>query len=101
MGNDDWRARLQKAIDDSGMSYRAVSLAANKGPGYIHSILNEGKDPSVVNLIAVCGVVKVSLSYVLYGFEMSPETEEILALLQDDPEKRPAILALLRKRDAA
>lgn len=56
MGNDDWRARLQKAIDDSGMSYRAVSLAANKGPGYIHSILNEGKYPSVVNLIAVCDI---------------------------------------------
>ena len=101
MGNDDWRARLQKAIDDSGMSYRAVSLAANKGPGYIHSILSEGKDPSVNNLIAVCEVVGVSLSHVLYGFDISPETEEILTLLQEDPGARPALLALLRKRDAA
>lgn len=83
------------------MSSRAVSIAAGNGPGYVHSILTEGKDPSVSNLIAICEVLGVSLSKILYGFDISPETEEILARLEGDPSARPALLALLRGRDAA
>lgn len=98
---DDWKQRLRSAIDATGKSDRALSMAAGKAPGYIHSIFVEDKDPSISNLIALCDVIGVSLSQVLYGVEISPETEEILALLEASPESRAAILALLRGRSIA
>jgi ribonucleoside-diphosphate reductase alpha chain len=76
-----------------------VSLAAGLGAGYVHSILNEGKDPTIDNLIAVCNEIGVSLSAVLYGYEMSAENEEILRLLQNSsPGAREGLLALLREK---
>ncbi len=91
-----WKIRLEEALEKSGRSKRSVSLAAGLGPGYVHSILKEGKDPTVENLIAVANVVGVSLSHLLYGYEVSKEAEEILALLEKRPHQRDAILQLLR-----
>ncbi|KQZ96818.1 hypothetical protein ASD74_06060 [Rhizobium sp. Root564] len=96
MDNADWRARLRDAMDRRGMSAREVSLAAGKGQGYVHSILKEGKDPTVDNLVAVCKVLDVTLSQIIYGIEMSPETAEILSLLEGSPETREGLLKILR-----
>ncbi|WP_296100305.1 helix-turn-helix transcriptional regulator [uncultured Agrobacterium sp.] len=96
MGNADWRSRLRDAMERRGMSAREVSLAAGKGQGYVHSILKEGKDPTVDNLIAVCKVLNVTLAEVVYGIEMSPETAEILALIEGSPDTREGILKILR-----
>lgn len=96
MDNADWRTRLRDALDRRGMSAREVSLAAGKGPGYIHSILKEGRDPTVDNLVAVCKVLDVTLAEIIYGYEMSPETAEILSLLEGSPDAREGILKLLR-----
>ncbi|WP_236761842.1 helix-turn-helix domain-containing protein [Agrobacterium tumefaciens] len=101
MGIADWRARLQDALEASGKSAREVSLAAGKGPGYVHSILKEGKEPTVDNLIAICGVLNVSLSQVIYGIEMSAETAEILSLLENSPNARDGILKILRDKTRA
>jgi len=96
MENADWRARLRDAMDRRGMSAREVSLAAGKGQGYVHSILKEGKDPTVDNLVAVCKVLDVTLAEIIYGIEMSPETAEILSLLEGSPETREGLLKILR-----
>lgn len=90
-----WRQRLRTALDDSGKSKRAVSLGINAGPGYVHSILNEGKDPTVNKLLALCEELGVSASWVLYGLEVRPEDQEVLRALQQSPEVRQNILALL------
>lgn len=97
MMTESWKKRLEDAIKNSGKSMRAVSLAAGLGPGYVHSILKDGRDPTIENLISVAGVIDVSLSYLLYGYDVSPETEEILQLLESQPSHRGAILQLLRK----
>ncbi len=94
--NDDWRCRLAEAIKKSGKSERAVSLAAGKGPGYVHSILKEGKDPTLDNLIAICGIVGVSLPYIVYGYNISSEAEEILSLIEKSPQARDGILKILK-----
>jgi transcriptional regulator with XRE-family HTH domain len=99
MKKETWRDRLSKAVSDSGKSMRAVSLAAGLGPGYVHSILKDEKDPTIENLIAVANATGVSLSYLLYGFEVSPETEEVLQLLESRPGQRSAILQLLRAKE--
>ncbi|MBO3760380.1 helix-turn-helix transcriptional regulator [Ciceribacter sp. L1K22] len=96
MKNDAWRGRLQQALDRSGRSAREVSLAAGKGAGYVHSLLKEDKDPTLENLLAVCRELNVSLSELIYGFEISPATEEILALLEGSPDARDGILKILR-----
>lgn len=96
MIEDGWKTRLEEALEKSGRSKRSVSLAAGLGPGYVHSILKEGKDPTIENLIAVANALEVSLSYLLYGYDVSKETEEILSLLEKRPQQRAAILQLLR-----
>lgn len=97
MDTTGWRERLAAALEASGRSKRSVSLAAGLGAGYVHSILAEGKDPTVDNLTAVCREAGVSLSTVLCGIEMSPETEEIVGLLERlSPARRAALLQFLR-----
>ncbi len=99
MIDEGWRSRLLAAIKASGKSHRELSLAAGMGAGYVNSLFNDHKDPTIKNLMSVCEAVGVSLSYVLYGYEMSAETEEILRLLQKAPEgERDALLRLLQAR---
>jgi lambda repressor-like predicted transcriptional regulator len=97
MSDDLWRARLAEAIQVSGKSARAVSTEAGLGVGYVHSILKEGKDPTIERLVAVCDAIPVSLIYVLYGVDAEPDDIEILKLLQENPSARRGILAILGK----
>lgn len=93
----DWRERLTAALEQSGKSKRSVSLGAGLGPGYVHSILSEGKDPTIDNLIAVCAELGVSVSSILYGVQMSPETEAILRELEASSQaRREGLLQFLR-----
>lgn len=98
MKNSAWKERLAQAIDASGMSKRAVSLAAKAGPGYVHSILSEGKDPTVEKLMAVCDAISASPTYILYGVDVQPEDAELLAAMREDASTRDAVLSLLRHR---
>lgn len=99
MEDDGWRKRLLEAVKASGKSQRAISIAAGLNPGYVNSLFNEGKDPTISNLIDVCAQVGVSLSHVLYGYEMTAETEEILRLLEGaSPGEREGLLQILRGR---
>lgn len=97
---EDWRHRLQSGIE--GRSWRAVSLAAGLGPGYVFSVLKEGKDPTIGNLAKVCEAAGLSLSYVLFGVDLSRADEESLALFHALPErKKEAFLLLLREQSPA
>jgi transcriptional regulator with XRE-family HTH domain len=87
---DAWRDRLAAAIEASGKSQREISLAAGLGPGYVNSIFNDGKEPSVDRLMRVCRSLNVSIYYILGGFDINPETEEFLRLLvRADSEECP------------
>lgn len=98
MEPNGWKVRLEAAIKDCGMSQREISLAAGLGPGYVHSIFAEGKDPTVGNLLKVCRAARVSIYRVLGGFEMTLEEEEFLKLLllSDDAVKQSVLLLLQR-----
>lgn len=93
-----WRDRLVAAIERDGRSQRAVSIAAGLGPGYINALLREGREPTVGSAIRVCRELGISLPWLIYGIEMSPQTEEILRLLDDHPAERAGILQILRAR---
>lgn len=99
MLDEKWRDRLARAIDSSGKSRRAISIAAGMGPGYVHSILKEGKDPTIGPLLKICDEVNVSLTYIVYGYSVSAEDEEFLQLLANSSDsEKAAILTLLRSR---
>lgn len=92
---DAMRMRLEAALKAKGLSKRAVSLSSGHAAGYVHSILSEGKEPTVGSLAAVCDAAGLSLSFVMYGIDVTPETEALLLRIQANPEKRDSILDLL------
>lgn len=96
-----WRDRLVQAIVDQGKSQRAVSLAAGLGPGLVNSWIKDNKDPTIGNLLNVCGVLGISSSWLLYGYEVTPETEEILRHLEANPDARDGILKILLSKASA
>lgn len=90
------RARLRTSLKEKGLSKRQVSIKAECGPGYLHSILEDGKEPTVTKLAQICNAAGLSMSYILYGMQLSPETERLISLFEEHPEKRDGILALLQ-----
>lgn len=99
--NEPWRIRLASAIEERGTTMRAVSVAAGLNPGYVHSILYGGREPTLDRLLAVCQALGVSLSFLIYGSNTSPAAEEVLGLLEQYPEARDAVLAVLKARKGA
>lgn len=98
---DGWRDRLREAVKASGKTPRAISLAAGRAHGYVHSLVtpNSTIDPTVTSLSAICREIGVSLAYILYGADISPEGEELITLLGDaDPSVVDGVLRILRER---
>lgn len=91
------KARLRTKLDEAGITMRAASLAAGKGPGYVQNLLSSETDPTVSALLKVCNANNISFSYVVFGLEMTPEMRRLLDVVENDPEKLPALLALLSK----
>lgn len=102
MAKDEWRLRLAAKIKQSDKSLRAISLAIGKSEGYVHSVLKGHRSPRAEVLAQICAAVGTSVSYVLYGFDISAEEEEFLSLFSaaSKPE-RDAVLTLLRSRTSS
>ena len=92
---DAMRERLRLGLEAKGLSMRSVSLKSGNGAGYVQSIIKNGKEPTVTNLASICDAAGLSLTYVLYGVNITPETEALIARLEDNPDKRDMIIALL------
>lgn len=96
---ETWRDRLARSIELTGKSHREISLAAGVGTGYVNSLFNDNKEPGIDKLLKVCNAANVSIYYVLGGFDVTPDKEELLRLLsQVDPEVQQSVLTLLRQR---
>lgn len=97
MNDNEWKQRLEAAVEASGKSRRAISIAAGMGPGYVHSLLREGKEPTIGSLIAICREVGVSAAYVLMGQDVSDLDEEFISLLAGaTASQKRALLEILR-----
>lgn len=93
-----WKIRLKKAVEKSGKSHRELSLTARLNAGYVNDILKreDSKQPSFEKLLKIVDQLPISLSYIVYGFEMGPEEEKLLELfakLNDDQKKAFLTLA--------
>ena len=102
MENNDWRVRLAQKIEESGKSMRAISIAIGRGEGYVFTIMKDRKNPTAETLAEICTEVGTTLSFILYGFDISAEDEEFIKLFsQASPAERDVILALLRSKNNA
>lgn len=101
MSDDEWRERLREAVDASGRSMRNISLKAGLSEGYVHSILGEGNDAKIANLIKICDELGVSITQIMYGFEMTADAAEMLRVYANLSEGSKAAVLLLAKQAAA
>lgn len=96
--NEPWRKRLIKIIDDAvdnGRSMRDISLRAGLGPNYVRHIVSGENAPTIEKLAALAAELNVSLLYILKGFDVSQETEDLISIFEGMPAKRRAILLAL------
>ena len=92
-----WRDRLRNAVAESGRSMRDISLHSGLSPGYVYSILEEGKEPTIERLMRVSDELNVSLFKILYGFEMNGDSVELLRLYATlTPDQRRAFLQMAK-----
>lgn len=89
MNEAAWKTRLRSSVKDSGLSMRSLSISAGFGEGYMHDVLkpNESKIPSFEKLVKIVNELPVSLSYIVYGYDIGPDEEKLLAFfaeLSDD-----------------
>lgn len=94
------RRRLISVLEDRSLSMREVSLGANLSESYLSGVLKLGRDPQLSKLIAVCEYLEVSVTWALYGYEVPQGADEILMLLQDNPDMTEMIASLLRAKVA-
>ena len=91
-----WKARLHAAVKASGHSMRAISLEAGLSQHYLHSILVDGKEPTVASVIAIAEVLGVSAGELIDGRRASPETQRLMDIWDSLPkERRRALLQFL------
>ncbi|UWQ77376.1 helix-turn-helix domain-containing protein [Leisingera sp. M658] len=92
---DDMRQRILDEIERQGRSQADVVEKARLGHGYLTNILKRGQMPSVDKLHALCDELGVSVAWVMYGVEMPADFDRVFDLMQRDPKKFYAVLALL------
>lgn len=98
---DGWRDRLRAAVEQSPKSASAASLAAGHGRGYISSLLNEGKTPSIEAMADITRELGVGAAYLAFGYDVDAKTEEIIRLLAENPHLSDGIVQILRSKSAA
>ncbi len=92
-----WKVRLVDAIENSGMTYRAISIECGKGKGYIHQLVKQNKEPSISTAIKICEVIGVSPASVLLGIDLSAKADEFIKIFAQLPDaKQDNILDFIR-----
>jgi transcriptional regulator with XRE-family HTH domain len=80
MANENWRKHLADAVKADGRSMRKISLEAELNPGYVHSIIQDGKDASVENLMKIARVLGEPATTLLDGADMTEAKKRLLRI---------------------
>ena len=97
MNADGWRNRLLDAVERSGKSRESIAVEAGLGRAYLYGVFKENKIPSVENLISLANAAGASPAFIIFGWKMTEQHEELMSLLAENPKQIDAILTLLRK----
>lgn len=89
------RQRIRDELKRQRRSQADVVEKAELGQGYLTNILKRGQMPSVDKLHRLCDELGVSVAWIMYGLDVPPDFDRIFDLMQKDPKKFYAMLALL------
>lgn len=92
---DAMRERIEETLTKSGRSQTDVAKKADLGHGYFTNVLKRKQMPSVDKLDKMCKELKVSMPWIIYGEEIPADFNRVLDLMNKDPKKFYALLALL------
>lgn len=88
MTEANWKTRVLDAVDAfneaNGLSDNSLSQRAGLSRNYVEQLRKKnpnGQIPRMAELQKLCNHIGVSLIYVLTGFEMDAEGEELIRLL--------------------
>jgi transcriptional regulator with XRE-family HTH domain len=83
------------------MSMRAISRAIGASPNAVSEIWTANKEPGVDKVLAIIDAIGASRTAILAGYPMTPETEQLVALLSRmSPAARVSALQFLRDLQA-
>ncbi|MFV1591176.1 helix-turn-helix transcriptional regulator [Phaeobacter sp. JH20_36] len=89
------RQRIKDELKRQRRSQSDVVEKAGLGHGYLTNVLSRGQMPSVDKLHALCDELGVSVAWIMYGVEMPQDFDRVFDLMQKDPKRFYAMLALL------
>lgn len=94
----DWRTRLRGCLTQSGKTRSQVCSEAGLNPAYLTQILEQkGATPRIDNLQKLAKVLNTTVTYLVDGVDMGPESIECLSLYTAMSEDRKqAVLVVMR-----
>ncbi|MFV1492367.1 helix-turn-helix transcriptional regulator [Phaeobacter sp. JH18-32] len=100
-GVEIWRKRLRQALDDRGLDYGEVSVAAGNNDEYVSKVLNGRFNPTVARILRICEVSNIDMAY-LFSDSPSADEREVIQkssdLTESDAELVSRLLASSRSR---
>ena len=100
MSTETWEARLRQAIQerwvDQGRSLTELSLNIKNGRNFVSQMLTEGKAPRAQDVVNLASELKISLSWLFLGVDMTQEDEQLLMIASKiDTDQKKKLLELL------
>jgi transcriptional regulator with XRE-family HTH domain len=74
---EQWRKRLRQALDDRGLDYDEVSVAAECNAEYVSKMLAGRFNPTVARLMKICEASHIDMAY-LFSEEPGPGDRNII-----------------------
>lgn len=79
---EQWRKRLRQALDDRGLDYDEVSVAADCNAEYVSKMLAGRFNPTVARLMKICEAANIDMAY-LFSEEPSSEDRNVIEKTAD------------------
>lgn len=92
---ESMRQRIRDELKRQKRTQGDVAEQADLGHGYLTNILSRGQMPSVDKLHRLATELKVSIPWLMYGAEVPADFDRVFELMQRDPKKFYALMALL------
>jgi transcriptional regulator with XRE-family HTH domain len=92
---DAMRQRIRDKLKEQRLTQGEAAERAGLGHGYLTNILTRDQMPSVEKLHALCQELDVSIAWMMYGTEVPEDFDRVAEIMNRDPRKFYALLALL------
>lgn len=91
---EQWRTRLRQALDDRGLDYDEISVAAECNAEYVSKMLAGRFNPTVARLMKICEAGNIDMAY-LFSEQPSRESREVVERASDLSEQDAELVSRL------